>query len=83
MTIQEFKLIPTRAEMFSTLLCNGTLVDERYIYGKYEIQLYALNDFFVEVWTDIKRNELYQIVPLESEQNWKGFLDSMKLEALL
>lgn len=83
MTVQEFKLIPTRAEKFSTILCNGKLVDERYIYGKFEIQLYSLDDFFVEVWTNIKCNELYQIVPLESEKNWNGFLASMKLETLL
>lgn len=79
MTIQEFKLIPTRAEKFSTLLCNGTLVDERYIYGKFEIQLYSLHDFFVEVWTDLQSHELDKILPLDSEESWFGFLQSVSL----
>jgi len=79
---ETFHKIPTKAEQFTAVLQYGTLADERFIYGKYEIKIYSLSDFFVEVWTDLKSNEIERIEVLDKEEAWSGFLESVKLKAL-
>jgi len=79
---QAFRNIPTKAEQFSTVLKQGAFADERFIYGKYEIKTYSLSDFFVETWTNLTTHEIDKIVVLENEEEWSGFLESVKLRTL-
>lgn len=82
-TQSQFDNIIPRVEQLNLLLREGTVVDERYIYGKYEIQLFSLSNFYVEVWTNLVTQEFEKVVSLQSEDDWSGFLGSVKLSLLL
>ena len=64
------------------VISGGELIDERVIYGKYHIKMYSMRHFFVEVWIDVKKVEVEKIRAIESEADWSGYLDSIRISDL-
>ncbi len=57
----------------------GSFVDERIIYGKYAVKIYAMFDFFGEVWVNLKKSKIEKIVALPIEQDWELFLSGIRI----
>jgi hypothetical protein len=54
----------------------GVLIEEK-IVDKSQIKIYSMKDFFVEVWTDIKKLNLQKVQALEKESNWSAYLNNL------
>ncbi len=61
----------------------GTHLDQRVNYREHVIQVYALFSFFVEVYYAVEDNKITQIKPLEKEDDWEGYLNSINLNHLM
>lgn len=68
--------INERADVLQEL---GSLVDKRTVSNKYNVKVYALFDFFVEVWVNVKKLEVERIFALENEKDWEGYLSSIRI----
>lgn len=85
MTVSEFnKLdIKDKGEALFVPKSKAVFIDERIIYNKYIIKIYALNYFFVEVWVTVKDPQIEKIFALEKEEDWQGYLKSINLSDLI
>ena len=62
---------------------SGQFIDERVIYGKYHIKMYAMKSFFVEVWIDVKKLHIEKVQAIESETDWSSYLNSIRITDLV
>ena len=60
----------------------GTYLDHRIVYGKYKVCIYAVLNFYVEVYYDVVHNQIKKIVLLESTADWEAYLNTIDLNYL-
>jgi hypothetical protein len=82
MTKKEFNELEVNART-ALVWSTGQFIDERIIYGKYHIKMYAMKNFFVEVWIDLKRLNIEKVQAIESETDWSGYLHSISIADLM
>ena len=82
MTKQEFNELELNARA-ALIWSKGQFIDERIIYGKYHIKMYAMKNFFVEVWIDLKKLKIEKANAIESDTDWSGYLQSIKIADLM
>ena len=59
---------------------NGVFLDERIIHGKCRIVVYAIFNFYVEVYYNLNSNQIGTIKALENSEDFDGYLNSIQLE---
>jgi hypothetical protein len=69
-------------ERTALLWSQGDFIDERIIYGKYQIKMYSMKNFFVEVWIKLKPLEIEKVHAIDCEKDWSGYLNGMKIADL-
>jgi hypothetical protein len=74
-----FNSIRNLAERAIVLGELGTPVHIRCINGVYQVKIYALFDFYVEVWICMENKEVDRIFALESDRDWEGYLRCVNL----
>ncbi len=79
LTSSSFNSIGDINERADVLWELGSLVDRRTVSNKYNVKVYALLDFFVEVWVNVKKLEIERIFALENEKDWEGYLRSVRI----
>ena len=57
----------------------GSFIDERIVYGKYKVKIYAMFGFLGEVWENLNKQVIEKVVALPNEQDWELFLSRTKL----
>ncbi|HYV92763.1 MAG TPA: hypothetical protein VE978_13290 [Chitinophagales bacterium] len=83
MSANEFNTIQNINDRADIVWAHGKPVDERVNYRKYTIAIYSLFDFYVEVWLTATQEAIEKVHALESEEDWKGFLESVRLKHLM
>lgn len=81
MTASEFNALSTD-EKGELLTANSVFIEDRVIYGKYKIIMYALNNLYVEVYLHIKHNEIETVKALDTLEDWESYMQSINLELL-
>jgi len=81
MNIDDYNKLITN-DKANILWDKGTHIDERVIYNKHTVVMYALFNFYVEVYYSVKDNKIKEIKALKSDEDWEGYLKSIKLEHL-
>ena len=61
---------------------HSTFLDTRIVYGKYKIIIYAVFNFYVEVFYNIKTNKIDDLKALENVEDFEGYMNSIKVELL-
>ena len=56
----------------------GTFLASRML-GKYTINLYLVDDFFVEIWHNPEQNGVYGIKSFSSDQCFEPYLELVKI----
>jgi len=79
LTSSSFNSISNINERADVLWELGSLVDRRTVSNKYNVKVYALFDFFVEVWVNVRKLEIERIFALENEKDWEGYLGSVRI----
>lgn len=82
MKIEDYAKLPLE-ERTSLLWKEGTYLHIRSIYNKHRIALYGLYNFFVEVYYSVKNNEIEEVKAILNEEDWDGYMDSIRFEELL
>lgn len=57
----------------------GSFIDERIIYGKYSVKIYAMFGFLGEVWTNLNQSIIEKVVALPNGEDFELFLSRTKL----
>jgi len=83
MSASEFNSIQDINERANMVWEHGRLADERVNYRHHTIVIYSIFDFYVEVWLAATTQAIEKVHALESGEDWKGFLESVKLKNLL
>ncbi len=81
MTLDAFERL-SRAEKTSTLLENGNFLLQRDGF-RYSVGLYALNDFFAEVWSNKEKGIVIEVKAFRESWRLDAYLDDVDLEELL
>lgn len=79
MTIRDFQALDEIGQ--GEALLTGTYLESRSAIG-YKVSLYAINDFFVEVYYSEVLNEIFQLVPFNSTDALEPYLNYLKLDSL-
>ena len=83
MDLQEFIAIQDINERANLLWHKGMFLDERIVYNKSKHLIFTLFNFYVEIIYDLKTDTLTHVKPLETLEDWEGYLGSINLEHLL
>ena len=79
LTSSSFNSINNINERADVLWELGSMVDRRTVSNKFHVKVYALFDFFVEVWVNTKKSEIERIFALENDKDWEGYLKSIRI----
>ena len=82
MTALEFNKIMYINDRADVLWYVGRFVSERFVQNKYQIKMYAVDDFYVEVWINIDTLIIEKIKALITDHDWTGYLQSIRLSEL-
>ncbi len=81
MTLEGFEQLP-RAEKNTLLLENGSFLLQRDGF-RYSVSLYALGDFFAEVWSNKEKGIVIEVKAFRESWRLDAYLDDVDLEELL
>lgn len=76
-TLYEFNILPDN-EKADTVWENGVFLLNRVVEGN-AINLYSLNDFYVEIWYDQPNNKIIKIRSFKSTNPLDPYLDDISL----
>ncbi|MES2680110.1 MAG: hypothetical protein V4635_09510 [Bacteroidota bacterium] len=62
---------------------NGMFVDQRVEYGERVVVIYRMPNFYVEVKFDLNSSGIKEIIALETEKHFDGYLNSISLFQML
>lgn len=83
MTASEFNSINDIHQRANIIWEHGKPVDERVNYREHTIVIYSVFDFYVEIWLAATTQQIEKVHAPESDDDWKSFLDSVKLKSLM
>lgn len=81
MTIDQFERL-SQAEKATILLESGNFLLLRDGF-RYSVSLYALNDFFAELWCNKEKQTVIEIKAFRESWRLDAYLDDVDLDALL
>jgi len=70
MTAKEFNSIKSIDHRANIVWDCGEFIDERIIYNKYQIKMYSVYSFMVEVWVNVKTLHIEKVNALEEFNDW-------------
>lgn len=76
-----FILLPGEGQA-QHLLESGRYLGNRSL-GVYQINLYSVEDFFVEVWYNKDEDTVYAITPFKDSTRLEPFVENIDLEVLI
>ena len=83
MTAKDFNLIKSIDHRANIVWDYGEFIDEKIIYHKYQIKMYSLYSFIVEVWVNVKTLQIEKISALEEFNDWSGYMNLIRFEEIL
>ena len=82
MNIEGYKKLSASARA-NYLWIHGKFVDERVEFKKAKILIYSLNNFYVEIRMGIDNDRIEYVKPLDTLNDWQGYMDSLSLDYLM
>ena len=81
MTKQEFNLltIDEKSELLFSPLSESQFIDEKIINENRIVKIYSFQNLFVEIWLNVQEIKFEKIIALESEKDWKKYLETVEV----